>query len=833
MKLAESRAAGHLSARKSNAATGPVNGKLFTATGNAISKDGTGNIIPKDGAAQRRVYGKKHETACSVKKVREAANALLLKQRIGSRGAEIRKKHNETAHRCIVQPSSKKSAPSCMPEKLMLLNEFYEGLEAAISLLRIRRQICTFSSICGTIESLTKRRFLRSHLLKMKHIFPEVLHLENVVIQDPDTLCMKKDLRITLLPLPPALGLGSLGEGNESPNCNLSAQTVRRRKEFHIRLLRFVKSHPQEEDITEAPLPRDASEGRTPPPSMTEAGSKAITSSSSIKLVEPSDGEVHEEPKTAKESVSENEQLPSSTASPLWINPGRSQKNLDLEASVVSVTSHFPPPFKPFFSSKGHLSAVSFSVPSVNSIVGRTSQDKNCSRKLSMDSQPLLSAGNAEDISLVPLIDSSEACTKSRRQLFHHDNEDHLQHSPAAMKSYSSEVSSTTKVLASSTQISLSSSPSLSPISTSDFSSPQTQDRSGRNTSVAPSQFATPVASLPKAVVLSSEASPATTPYHSSPQATPLKLAAVSLHRHRIIKSLDFHSPSKAALPSTVPHRSDTDSASQSDLMASPISAISHISSLTTTPNNTPSSKRIILNKTPSSVRADETPSRNDCKTPFKTPTAPLKAANSEQPFTLKRSKLNLEPLFSGKDESFKVMTEDPLNVKNATISEIVDTTDDSFTASPQKKQRGLHSANRKGSTFESDLDIIKSLSPALLQSIKEKEKMIYEQEKGNVAHSRRRQQMLAGLPQLFNMLRVTFQSQNRSVMTHKELIRKILSSYNDITDQTEVYDRMQLMLELAPEWISAKPSLNGETLYRIQKTADVAAIRKRLAAAH
>ena len=38
-----------------------------------------------------------------------------------------------------------------------LLEAFYEGLEAAISLLGIRRQLCTFEAVCATVEATTKR----------------------------------------------------------------------------------------------------------------------------------------------------------------------------------------------------------------------------------------------------------------------------------------------------------------------------------------------------------------------------------------------------------------------------------------------------------------------------------------------------------------------------------------------------------------------------------------------------------------------------------------------------------------------------------------------------
>jgi chromatin licensing and DNA replication factor 1 len=38
-----------------------------------------------------------------------------------------------------------------------LLEAFYEGVEAAISLLGIRRQLCTFQAVCTTVEATTQR----------------------------------------------------------------------------------------------------------------------------------------------------------------------------------------------------------------------------------------------------------------------------------------------------------------------------------------------------------------------------------------------------------------------------------------------------------------------------------------------------------------------------------------------------------------------------------------------------------------------------------------------------------------------------------------------------
>jgi hypothetical protein len=49
---------------------------------------------------------------------------------------------------------------------------------------------------------------------------------------------------------------------------------------------------------------------------------------------------------------------------------------------------------------------------------------------------------------------------------------------------------------------------------------------------------------------------------------------------------------------------------------------------------------------------------------------------------------------------------------------------------------------------------------------------------------SARRKQMIAGLPKLFNAVRLIFQSANKTVFTCKDLTRMVVSAHPDITDQ-------------------------------------------------
>jgi hypothetical protein len=65
-----------------------------------------------------------------------------------------------------------------------------------------------------------------------------------------------------------------------------------------------------------------------------------------------------------------------------------------------------------------------------------------------------------------------------------------------------------------------------------------------------------------------------------------------------------------------------------------------------------------------------------------------------------------------------------------------------------------------------------------------EEEKQASEERSNETLKKRHQQLMLSGLPQLFNQLRLIFQSCNRTVIPHNELISKVLSSNPETTDQ-------------------------------------------------
>ncbi|CAK7346426.1 unnamed protein product [Dovyalis caffra] len=116
------------------------------------------------------------------------------------------------------------------------------------------------------------------------------------------------------------------------------------------------------------------------------------------------------------------------------------------------------------------------------------------------------------------------------------------------------------------------------------------------------------------------------------------------------------------------------------------------------------------------------------------------------------------------------------------------------------------------------DDDILKILPERLLQSIREKEQKAKEERDPAISQAKRRWQMIACLPKLFNKIHFLFQSIKQSVLTKEELIHKIIASHSDIDDRREVDEQLNLLLELVPEWISEKLTSSGDSLFRINK---------------
>ncbi|GMY06218.1 CDT1-like protein b [Fagus crenata] len=127
------------------------------------------------------------------------------------------------------------------------------------------------------------------------------------------------------------------------------------------------------------------------------------------------------------------------------------------------------------------------------------------------------------------------------------------------------------------------------------------------------------------------------------------------------------------------------------------------------------------------------------------------------------------------------------------------------------------------------DNDVFDILPQKLLQSILEKERKALEERSPAISRAKRRRQMIASLPKLFNMIHFLFQSIKRSVITKEELIHKIIASHCDVVDRREVEEQLNLLVELVPEWISEKLASGGDLLFCINKTSSPESIRTRL----
>ncbi|KAK8674453.1 hypothetical protein V6N13_112744 [Hibiscus sabdariffa] len=85
--------------------------------------------------------------------------------------------------------------PDKLPEKYETLCGFFVSLDSAIRLLKLKGSMLTFTNICPKVECLTDRRFSLGHLAQLKHILPEAIEIDRILIFDERTSCMKPDLQ--------------------------------------------------------------------------------------------------------------------------------------------------------------------------------------------------------------------------------------------------------------------------------------------------------------------------------------------------------------------------------------------------------------------------------------------------------------------------------------------------------------------------------------------------------------------------------------------------------------------------------------------------------------
>lgn len=89
---------------------------------------------------------------------------------------------------------------------------------------------------------------------------------------------------------------------------------------------------------------------------------------------------------------------------------------------------------------------------------------------------------------------------------------------------------------------------------------------------------------------------------------------------------------------------------------------------------------------------------------------------------------------------------------------------------------------------------IIRIYNYVFLLQIIEKERKAVEERNPVISRAKRRRQMIASLPKLFNMIHFLFQSIKRSVITKEELIHKIIASHCDIVDRSKHLYHMDII---------------------------------------
>ncbi|XP_008800440.2 CDT1-like protein a, chloroplastic [Phoenix dactylifera] len=93
----------------------------------------------------------------------------------------------------------------------------------------------------------------------------------------------------------------------------------------------------------------------------------------------------------------------------------------------------------------------------------------------------------------------------------------------------------------------------------------------------------------------------------------------------------------------------------------------------------------------------------------------------------------------------------------------------------------------------------------------------------------RKRQEMLACLPDIFDTICIISRSTDCSLITKQELVHKILSNNLEIEETREVEEQLELLEELVPDWIRKKAVYSGDFLYCIKQTSDPKSVRARL----
>ncbi|KAL4654218.1 hypothetical protein ACB092_01G362200 [Castanea dentata] len=149
-------------------------------------------------------------------------------------------KTNELSHKI-------KEGEVKLPDKYKNISEFFDRMICSFRLLTLCKKLPTFQNISAQVEVLTKRKFTYSHLAQIKYILPEAIQIEKILVHDKKTLCMKPDMKISLL--------FDVIEGHCEQSDFFALHQL-----FASRLISFFTKQPKTCDVPEAMLPEPFSE---------------------------------------------------------------------------------------------------------------------------------------------------------------------------------------------------------------------------------------------------------------------------------------------------------------------------------------------------------------------------------------------------------------------------------------------------------------------------------------------------------------------------------------------------------------------------------------------
>ncbi|XVE72958.1 hypothetical protein DITRI_Ditri11bG0079400 [Diplodiscus trichospermus] len=195
---------------------------------------------PEKQASQLPNRARNRGVALSIKEIRTAAQTRSKAPTDRNRSAR-----KQILSRATESPPPKPSGDRPLPEKYEILCGFFDSLDSAIRLLKLKGSIPTFTNISPKVECLTDRRFSYGHLAQLKHILPEAIEMKKVLIFDERSSCMKPDLRVSIIA--DAIDCGDMSESG-AKNLNL-------RRVFRARLADYLKAHPEGGEIPEEDLP--------------------------------------------------------------------------------------------------------------------------------------------------------------------------------------------------------------------------------------------------------------------------------------------------------------------------------------------------------------------------------------------------------------------------------------------------------------------------------------------------------------------------------------------------------------------------------------------------